>query len=58
MLSQREMRRELPLGKIRVLMSGEGGRDGRTGRSGKTGNVPQRAVSQTRGTLQSGKLGQ
>lgn len=37
MLSQKEMRRELPQGKIRVLMSGEGGRNGRTGRSGRQG---------------------
>lgn len=56
-LSWKEMRRELPLGKIRVLMSGEGGRNGRTGRSGRQGTVLQREVSQTNWTVQSRKLG-
>lgn len=37
MLSRKEMRRELPWGQIRVLMSGEGGRNGRTGGSGRQG---------------------
>lgn len=55
MHSQKEMRRELPLGKIRVLMSGEGGKNGRTGKSGRHGMF-QRAVSQTSQMVQSRKL--